>query len=156
VASVDDEHPGIRNGGRVRRRRVRPADDERPRGFKPQRMRQLWDDIDDARDKLGLGAAATAAPSTWSVSALVGRALEMTAGATNHALEVTAGVTTRAFTVTADATSRALEMTASATTWVAGLVPAGVQRRTCGRWLTRVPIVGRLLALVPGGASRAE
>jgi hypothetical protein len=46
-----------RNGARPKARRTRrvagPQGDDRPQGFHPQRMRAVWDTIDQARAKLG-------------------------------------------------------------------------------------------------------
>lgn len=64
-------HAGRR---RPRPRRGTTGEDDRPRGFEPDRMRRLWSDIDHARDNLGLGPE-TAAPATeWSVGGALGYA----------------------------------------------------------------------------------
>ncbi len=56
-------------------------DDERPRGFQPQRMRRLWQDIDRARDGLGLGPGEEPPiPSLWSIAGVVGRLTELASG----------------------------------------------------------------------------
>lgn len=84
-AAVPPTDDTIRNGtanGAPRRPRARRsrADDERPRGFQPDRMQRLWSDIDSARDNLGLGPA-TAESSSWSVGGAVGYAADLAAGA---------------------------------------------------------------------------
>jgi hypothetical protein len=81
------------NGGRrrARSRRAAAGDDDRPRGFEPDRMRRLWSDIDQARDNLGLGAA-PAETSTWSVLGLVGMASDTAGALTSGAAETVRGV----------------------------------------------------------------
>ena len=122
MTSADDEHPGIHNGGSTRKRgRTRtPTDDDQPRGFQPTRMRRLWSDIDEARDRLGLGAAEGEPVPSWDVATLIARALEVTRDATGWMTELTRG-----FSVSLP-------------------TPCGVTR-----WLARVPVVGWLVALLP-------
>ncbi len=79
VSVADGEERGGSKSG-ARRRRTRPRavpDDDRPRGYQPQRMRRLWSDIDHARDKLGLGRDADPAGSSWGIEALIGCASEI-------------------------------------------------------------------------------
>jgi hypothetical protein len=82
VPPIDDD---IRNGtanGAPRRPRTRRngSDDERPRGFHPDRMQRLWSDIDSARDNLGLGGAEVGSAS-WSLGGALGYAAELVTGA---------------------------------------------------------------------------
>jgi len=55
-----------------------PRDDDRPHGFQPQRMRQIWEEIDRARDELGLGPGPGSEPPPseppWTLTGLVDRA----------------------------------------------------------------------------------
>jgi hypothetical protein len=69
---------GQSNGARrrPRSRRATTREDDRPRGFEPDRMQRLWSDIDRSRDNLGLGPEA-AAPSSWSVGGLMRYATEL-------------------------------------------------------------------------------
>ena len=119
----DGERDEFSGGARApKRRRVRvPQDDDRPRGFQPQRMRRLWTDIDHARDKLGLGRALQA-PSAqpWSLAALLRCAAELPASATELIWDLARTVPATVHTVL-------------------GVAP----------WLRQTPIVGRLIALLP-------
>ena len=87
----DFTHTGQTNGARrrSRSRRATMRDDERPRGFEPDRMRRLWSDIDRSRDNLGLGTQPVA-PSSWSVGGVVGRATELAVGAVGSLFDVLA------------------------------------------------------------------
>jgi hypothetical protein len=130
----DGERDEFRGGAQPpKRRRVRvPPDDDRPRGFQPQRMRRLWNDIDQARDKLGLGrtSPASSAPP-WSLAALLRCAAELPTSATGFIWDLACAVPATVHTVL-------------------GVVP----------WLRQAPIVGRLIALLPdppaGGANPRE
>ncbi|HEY2387049.1 MAG TPA: hypothetical protein VGK30_08820 [Candidatus Binatia bacterium] len=75
MASHEKSRNGSANGRRRRGRggRGTPVDDDRPRGFEPDRMRRLWDDIDQARDNLGLGPTPPGSQA-WSVFGIVGAA----------------------------------------------------------------------------------
>jgi len=56
-------------------------DDDRPRGFQPQRMRRLWQDIDRARDGLGLGPGEEPpSPSSWTITGVLGRVTDLASG----------------------------------------------------------------------------
>ena len=61
-------------------------DDDRPRGFEPDRMRRLWSDIDRSRDNLGLGTQPIASSSPWSVGAVVGYAAGLATDAVDSVL----------------------------------------------------------------------
>lgn len=91
MALDDVTRNGTTRGRRRKRsRRAASVEDDRPRGFAPDRMRRLWSDIDQARDNLGLGPVPPSA-STWSVLGIVGSAAgiasdaagALTASATN-------------------------------------------------------------------------
>ncbi len=89
VPPIDDvTHTGATNGARrrARSRRGGAPDDERPRGFEPDRMRRLWSDIDHARDHLGLGPDAAAASTPWSVAGIVDYATDVVSGAVGSVL----------------------------------------------------------------------
>jgi hypothetical protein len=118
---------GKRDGGggsarpRKRRRARAVQDDDRPRGFQPQRMRRLWTDIDQARDKLGLGRAEPSAPmQPWGLAALYHCVTALPASAIGFLWDLPR---------TGPATVRT----------VLGVAP----------WLRQIPIVGRLIALLP-------
>lgn len=125
---------GVRDGGggsaRPRkRRRVRTVqDDDRPRGFQPQRMRRLWNDIDRARDELGLGRAEpTPSAQPWSCAALLHCVTGLPASAIGFLWD--------------------LPRTGPATVHtVLGAAP----------WLRHAPIVGRLIALLPDQPARED
>lgn len=90
-------------------------------------MRRLWRDIDDARDQLGLDE--TRAPrAPWSITALIGCASDLTASVSG----VVGGLATVPREIV-----RAAPTVVSATLDVAP-------------WLRQVPVLGRLLALLPG------
>jgi hypothetical protein len=90
-------------------------------------MRQLWNDIDQARDKLGLGGAPEAASAPpWSMAALLRCAADLTNSATACIRNL----------------SRAVSPTVDT---VLGVAP----------WLRQAPIVGRLIALLPDPPARA-
>ncbi len=75
VSPTDDvNRNGTSNGARrrARSRRAVSGEDDRPRGFEPDRMRRLWSDIDSARDNLGLGPEAAESAAPWSVAGVVG------------------------------------------------------------------------------------
>jgi hypothetical protein len=97
VASHDKTRNGSANGRRRRGRGARggAGEDDRPRGFEPDRMRRLWDDIDQARDNLGLGPTPTATQD-WSVLGLVGAAAGLASDAagalTSGAVDAVRGV----------------------------------------------------------------
>ena len=83
-AAVPPTDDTTRNGtanGAPRRPRARRngADDDRPRGFHPDRMQRLWSDIDSARNRLGPGVAVES--SSWSVAGAVGYAADLAASA---------------------------------------------------------------------------
>ena len=83
VPPIDDTTRNGTANGAPRRPRARRngADDERSRGFHPDRMERLWSDIDSARDNLGLGPAAAVESSSWSVGGAVGYAADVAASA---------------------------------------------------------------------------
>jgi hypothetical protein len=64
---------GARRARATTKRRRKGGDDERPRGYHPQRMHQLWRDIDDARGKLGYDPSADTTSSGYALVALIGR-----------------------------------------------------------------------------------
>jgi hypothetical protein len=69
------------------------VDDERPRGFEPDRMRRLWSDIDHARDNLGLGPEVAAADASSSgVAGVVGYAVGLAADAAGAVANGMAGL----------------------------------------------------------------
>ncbi len=77
VPPIDDvTGNGSANGHRrrARARRGGSGEDDRPRGFEPDRMRRLWGDIDHARDNLGLGPAADVAAAPWNIAGTFGYA----------------------------------------------------------------------------------
>jgi hypothetical protein len=92
VALDDVTRNGSSKSGRrrARSRRATAGDDDRPRGFEPDRMRRLWSDIDQARDNLGLGPTPTE-PSTWSVLGLVGSAAGLASDAAGGLMSGAAG-----------------------------------------------------------------
>jgi len=80
VPPIDEfTRSGQTNGAprRPRSRRATPREDDRPRGFEPDRMQRLWSDIDRSRDNLGLGPEPVASPSSWSIGAVVRGAAEL-------------------------------------------------------------------------------
>jgi hypothetical protein len=91
-AANDGQPRGVATNGRSRRvaadarprgvasdARMRGADaDDRPRGFEAARMRQLWNDIDAAKRKAGLGRKPEPAPAPgWDVGGVLGRAVSL-------------------------------------------------------------------------------
>jgi hypothetical protein len=78
-----------RGGGKRNGRKRTPVEpDDRPRGYEAQRMRRLWRDIDDAKDKAGIGrAAAESEAPGWGLGAMLEHA---TALATDAAAWVAA------------------------------------------------------------------
>jgi hypothetical protein len=65
------------------------GEDDRPRGFEPDRMRRLWNDIDRSRDNLGLGPEAAAQPPSWTVGGVVSYAAELATGAVSTVVDWT-------------------------------------------------------------------
>ncbi len=69
---------GKRNG----RKRTHAEQDDRPRGYEAKRMRQLWRDIDVAKDKAGLGrAAAEAEAPGWGFGSMLEHATTLASDA---------------------------------------------------------------------------
>ena len=81
VPPTDDIRNGTTNGTPRRPRARRNGDEERPRGFHPDRMQRLWSDIDSARDNLGLGRAAAVESPAWSLGGALVYASELVTGA---------------------------------------------------------------------------
>lgn len=136
-ARPDEQRSGA---GSPRLRAV--SEDDRPRGFQPQRMRKLWHDVDRARGKLGLGGdtRAKASRSRRRATSWAGFAVGIVAGATAWMIDLprTAPAALRAtITVAAKPLSGARAFTPFA------LLATGAA------WLRPVPVVGRLAAWVP-------
>jgi hypothetical protein len=120
----------MKSAGGGRRKSRKPTgteQDDRPRGYETQRMRQLWRDIDESKHKAGLGAASEApAPSAWDLVGIV---------------------------------ERATALAGEAVVWISSTAPAACALLAGGSALLRdVPVLGRLMALVPtehGGAAAA-
>ncbi len=112
---------GAGGGGKRRSRKpTRVESDDRPRGFEATRMRQLWRDIDDAKQKAGLGRKEEPPPAAgWDIS--VGTVI-----------------------------AAAATLIESAATWVTASAPAALALLVTGAELLRgVPVVGRLAELMP-------
>ena len=59
-------------GRRKGRKPTRAEQDDRPRGYESQRMRQLWRDIDESKHKAGIGARAEPPPAPgWDLTGVV-------------------------------------------------------------------------------------
>lgn len=116
---------GAGGGKRKGRKGTRKESDDRPRGYETHRMRQLWRDIDDAKHKAGIGPAPEEpASSGWDWD-LVGGIERMTA------------------------------LAADVVAWVTATAPLACELIAGGAEILRsVPIVGRLVELVPMPTAR--
>jgi hypothetical protein len=116
---------GAGGGKRGGRKPTRVESDDRPRGFEAKRMRKLWDDIDHAKRKAGL----TPSPAPAA-----------TAAAT---WDVTAMLT------------RASALVGDVAAWVSANAPTACAALASGAEALRaVPVVGRLVDLVPAPFTR--
>jgi hypothetical protein len=145
---------------RPRTRRV--ADDDRPRGFEPGRMRTLWRDIDQARDSLGLGSESggDAAPR-WSLASALEAALALLAGAAvrlGRASGIAAGEGPRAHAGDGAAAAGAGSEGAPGADpeGAPGAAPACALLARGARLLAALPVVGRVLALLPVACAGGE
>ena len=115
---------GSGGGKRGGRKPTRVETDDRPRGYEAVRMRQLWRDIDDAKQKAGLASTPPVADdggSTWDPSVLY---------------------------------DRAVALVGDAAAWVNANAPVACTVLATGMDLLRgVPVLGRLADLVPTPAS---
>ncbi|MCC6849576.1 MAG: hypothetical protein IT294_13825 [Deltaproteobacteria bacterium] len=120
---------GAGGGKRGGRKSTRVESDDRPRGYEAMRMRQLWRDIDHAKRKAGLDPAPEPAPEATGP-----------------------GV--------AALLARAAALVGDAAAWVRSNAPAACAVLASGAGMLRsVPVVGRLLDLVPvpeGGRSASR
>ncbi len=118
---------GAGGGKRGGRKPTRVDSDDRPRGYEVTRMRKLWDDIDHAKRKAGL----TPSPAPAATPGATWDVAAMLARATALAGDVAAWVSANAPTASAALASGA-------------------------EVLRRVPLVGRLVDLVPAPSTRAS
>ena len=125
----EEQRTGTRRHRRTRSRGM--PDDDRPRGFQPQRMRHVWREVDAARDKLGLGDAAAALPAACSVAVFARYAGELTAGVGD---------------VVADIAARGARQIDA----MVGALPAVLHAAfDLVPWLRAVPILGQLVGWPP-------
>lgn len=116
---------GAGGGKRGGRKPANVESDDRPRGYEATRMRRLWQDIDDAKHKAGLGPPALpqAAPA-FDMAAVM---------------------------------ALAAAIVGEATLWMTANAPVAWALLTSGAELLRgLPIVGRLVDLVPGPPGSAN
>lgn len=117
---------GAGGGKRGGRKAPRVESDDRPRGYEATRMRQLWRDIEDAKHKAGLGPAPEPEP-------------------TGYGREVFGWF------------DRAATLVGGATAWITTNAPGALAVLASGAELLRaVPLVGRLVDLVPKPAAPPE
>jgi hypothetical protein len=128
---VDDRPTRGRHAPKRRRGESR-AEDERPRGYEPTRMRKVWADIDQARDKLGLGQRVAGAEPSWSVEGLLGWA----AGMVEEASARLGSAPDWVRAALADGHAQPASMCATVA-------------RGCVGLMRRVPLVGQLVSLLP-------
>ena len=148
VSVVDGEERGGSRSG-ARRRRTRPrsvSEDDRPRGYQPQRMQRLWNDIDHARDKLGLGRDADAAGAGWGMAGLLGCAGEIV-------MSVQGMLSVVAWGVTGMVTSALVNGGVRRNPGIASALQAAVD---VAPWLRDVPIVGSVLTVMRVNGTRSS
>ena len=121
-------------------------DDDRPRGFQPQRMRRLWQDIDRARDGLGLSSSKEPqGAESWTMTGLLGRVADLANGVLRWVGAESLGEETCQDVERGSSKGTRSDEPTGDESMACALVERGVSI------LRQVPILGRFVSLVSPG-----